>query len=186
MAEAAYSEALGAHTEVVDHAGEGAHLEPAALGLTPGAWVALSMLVLIGIAIWKKVPGMITSGLDSNIAQIKKQLDEAKALRSEAESLRKEYADKISNAERDAAEMIENARREADAIIAKAEVDTTEVMARREKMAADKIAAAERAAIAELRAKAAMAATAAARALIARNYSAEADKAFVNQAISEI
>ncbi len=161
------------------------HAEPMAFGfVTPGMWVALAMSVLIGIMVWKKVPTLITSGLDSSIAQIRKQLDEAKALRAEAEALRQEYADKIAGAEKDAATMLEHARHEADAIVAKAEADTTTMIARREKMAEDKIAGAERAAVGELRAQAAEAATSAARSLIAAGHGAKADKALVDEAIA--
>lgn len=162
----------------------GAHAQPVAFGfINPGMWVALAMTSLILLLVWKKVPGLITSGLDSSIADIRKQLDEAKALRAEAEVLRKEYADKIAGAEKDAAEMLAHAKSEADAIIAKAETDTTALVARREKMAEDKIGAAERGAVSELRAKAAEAATAAARGLIAANHNAKADKALVDEAI---
>ena len=167
-----------------EHAGE--HAEPVALGLAPAAWVALSMAVLIAIAVYLKVPGMLTKGLDAGIAEIRKHLDEAKALRAEAEALRKEYADKIANAEKDVVAMIEHARHEAEAIIAKAEADTADVITRREKMAEDKIAAAELSAVSELRAKAANAAATAARGLIAKNHDAKADKALVDQAISDI
>lgn len=162
------------------------HAEPVALGLNPVAWVALSMAVLIGIAIWKKVPGMLTAGLDASIAEIRKQLDEAKTLRAEAEKLRAEYAGKIANAEKDAAAMLDHAKHEADAIVAKAEADATATIGRREKMAEDKIAAAERGAVAELQARAAAAAAEAARSLIARNHTAQADKALVDQAIGGI
>ena len=58
---------------------------------------------------------MLVGGLDAKIAEIRQQLDEAKALRSAAEALRKEYADKIAGAEKDAAAMIEHARTEAEA-----------------------------------------------------------------------
>ncbi|MEJ5978410.1 hypothetical protein WG901_17285 [Novosphingobium sp. PS1R-30] len=168
-----------------EHAG--AHAEPAAFGLIgPGLWVALAMTVLILIALFLGVPKMLTSGLDSGIAEIKKQLDEAKVLRAEAEALRKEYADKIANAEKDAAAMLEHAKHEAEAIVAKAEADTTAVIGRREKMAEDKIAAAERGAVAELRARAADAAAVAAKGLIAKNHGAAADKALVDQAIGAI
>lgn len=162
------------------------HAEPSFHGISPGMWVALAMLTLLIVMVWKKVPGLITSGLDNSIAQIRKQLDEAKALRAEAEALRKEYADKIAGAEKDAAAMIDHARHEADAIIAKAEADTTALIARREKMAEDKIAAAERGAVEDLRAKAAAAATQAARKLIAEKHGADADKALVDQAIATI
>ncbi|MFA7601523.1 MAG: hypothetical protein WCY29_00825 [Novosphingobium sp.] len=167
-----------------EHAG--GHDGPSAFGVGPATWVALSMTVLILVALRMGVPKMVTSGLDASIAEIRKQLDEAKALRAEAEALRKEYADKIANAEKDAAAMLEHARNEAEALVARAETDTAAVIARREKMAEDKIAAAERGAVAELRAKAADAAATAARDLIARNHGAAADKALVDQAIGAI
>ncbi len=186
MAEPAAHE-MTATTEVPHDAHGGEHAGPVAFGFVgPAAWVALAMLVLILVALWKKVPGMIAGGLDNGIADIRKQLDEAKALRAEAEALRQEYATKIANAEKDAAAMIEHARHEADAIVAKAEADTTAMIARREKMAEDKIAAAERGAIADLRTRAAQAAAVAARGLIAKNHGAAADKALVDQAIGSI
>jgi|GEM_PF-1424756 len=122
----------------------------------------------------------------SKIAEIKAQLEEAKILRTEAEALRKEYADKIAGAEKDAAALIEHARHEAETIVAKAQADTTDVIARREKMAQDKIGAVERAAVTELRQQAAAAAAAAASGLIRANHSAGADKALVDQAIAGI
>ena len=160
--------------------------EPSALGLSPGAWVALSMTVLIVVALLLKVPAMLTGMLDAGISDIKRQLDEAKQLRAEAEALRQEYATKIAGAEKDAAAMLAHAKTEAEAIIAKAEADTTVVIARREQMASDKIAAAERSAVSELRAKAADAATAAARGLISANHKAKSDKALIDEAIAGI
>lgn len=160
---------------------------PAAFGLIgPAAWVSLAFLVLIAIAIWKKVPGVIAGGLDSKIAEIRKQLEEAKVLRAEAEALRKEYADKIANAEKDAAAMVEHARSEAELIVAKAQADTEAMIVRRKKMAEDKIAAAERGAVDELRAKAAAAAALAAKRLIAEKHDAQADRKLVDQSISGI
>lgn len=169
------------------HASVEHHAEPMLLGFAPpAAVVSSSMIVLLLIALWKGVPKAIGRGLDSRIADIKAQLEEAKVLRAEAEALRKEYADKIANAEKDAAAMIEHARHEAGAIVAKAEADTAEVIARRERMAQDKIGAAELAAVSELRAQAAAASTAAAQKLIRANHGADADSVLVNQAIAGI
>lgn len=176
MPEATAAEATHASVE---------HAEPLFLGFAPPvAVVSTSMIVLLAIAVWKGAPKMLTGGLDAKIAEIKAQLEEAKTLRAQAEALRKEYADKIAGAEKDAAAMIEHARHEAEAIIAKAEQDTAEVIVRREKMAHDKIAAAELAAVTGLRNQAAAAAAAAAGTLIAANHSASADKALVDQAIA--
>ena len=51
-----------AHTEVP--AGAEHHAEPAVLGLDASMWVALSMLVVIALMIWKKVPSAIGKSLD--------------------------------------------------------------------------------------------------------------------------
>lgn len=184
MLDLALLAAAAGHGAAAEH-GAG-HAEPVAFGLTPSMWVAASMATLILIALKLGVPKMLTGMLDKSIAEIRKQLDEAKALRAEAEALRKEYADKIANAEKDAAEMLDHARHEADAIVAKASADAKTTIARREKMAQDKIAAAERGAVDELRAKAAEAAAAAAASLIADNHGAKADKVLVDDAIGSI
>ena len=165
----------------------GEHLEPSLLGLEPYQWVSISMAVLLLIAfLFAKVHKVIAGGLDNKIKAIRDNLAEAKELRAEAETLRDEYAAKIAGAEKDAEAMLDNARREADGIVAKAEEDTVAMVARRERMAQDKIAAAERQAVAELRAKAADASTAAAAKLIAKNHDATADRALADEVIGNL
>lgn len=159
---------------------------PSAFGLEDYQWVSLSMGVLIAIILWQKVPGMITGGLDGKIAEIKKQLDEAKALRTEAETLRDEYAAKIAGAEQDAAAMVDGAMKEADAILAKAEADSEKMVERRQKMAEDKIAAAEREALDSVRTRAAEAAAVASRSLIAAKHDSEADSKLADEVISSL
>lgn len=167
-------------------AGEAEHSGPAAFGIQDYQWVSLAMLVLIGVFIWKKVPGLITGGLDKKIAEIKQQLDEARSLRAEAETLRDEYAAKIASAEQDAEKMMEGAAREADAILKKAEADAKTMVARRKRMAEDKIAAAEREAVAGVKAKAVEAAAAASRGLIAERHSSAADAKLADEVISSL
>lgn len=175
--------AAGAAHEAAHGAAE---VEPSALGLAPGAWVALSMAVLIAIALFLKVPKAITGGLDKGIAEIRHQLDEAKALRAEAEALRDEYARKAAAAEGDIAAMRASAERNAAEIVEKAKADAAAMIARHQASAAEKIAAAERGAVAELRAKAASAATAAARELIAEKHGEDADRKLADEIISSI
>lgn len=159
---------------------------PTAFGVDSYQWVSLAMLILLGVFVWKKVPGLLLGGLDGKIDEIKKQLDEAKDLRAEAEKLRDEYAAKIAGAEKDAQGMMEGAQREADAILAKAEADSEAMVARRKRMAEDKIAAAERDAVAGVRATAVDAASAASRALIADKHNADADKTLADEVISSL
>jgi F-type H+-transporting ATPase subunit b len=165
-------------------AGESEHVEATALGLNPGGWVALSMIVVIALLIWKGAPKAIGRSLDKKIASIRQQLDEAAQLRAEAEALRAEYQAKAAGTEREVAAILAHAHAEAAGILAKAKDDTELLVQRRARMAEDKIAAAERSAVAEVRAKAADAAARAAAALIAERHDAESDKALVDKAIA--
>ncbi len=169
-----------AHTEVAEHA------VPTALGLDPTGWVALSMIAVFGIMLWKKVPAMIGAILDKQIAGIKQQLDAASKLRAEAEALKAEYEAKAKSAASDAEAMKAAASKEAEEIVAQARVDVTALIARRTKMAEDKIAAAERAAIADVRTRAASIAAAAASQLIASGHDAKADKPLIDATIARL
>jgi len=172
-----------AHTE----APAGGHeAGPNAFGLTPPWFIAAAMIVVIAILIWKKVPAAVGKALDKKIAQIRDQIDEAAALRQEAEELKREYEAKAASADADAAAMLERAKAEAAVIVAKAEEDAKALVERRKAMAETKIAAEERAAIDELRAVAAKAATAAAAKLIADRNDAKTDQALVDHAIAEL
>lgn len=177
------TDSVQARTETVD-GGEAIPAAPELFGMEPFQIVALAMAVLILIMLWKRVPGMVTRGIDGKIAAIKQQLDEAKALRAEAEELRAEYAAKIAGAEKDAEAMLANAQTEADDILAKAEADGKAMVARRERMATDKIAAAEREALESVRNKAVAAATAASRKLIAEKHGEDADRALADKVIA--
>lgn len=177
---------LAVAAEAAGHVEAAAHAEPSALGLKAYNWVAVAMMVLVLVFVWKKVPGMITGGLDKKIAEIRDQLSEAKSLREEAEKLRDEYAAKIANAEKDAEAMVEGAQREADAILTKAEADSKAMVERRKRMAEDKIAAAEREAVEDVRDSAIAAATAASRKLIAERHDATADSKLADDVISSL
>ena len=165
--------------------GAAKHIEPSLLGLEPYQWVSVAMLLLLLIAFFgAKVHKTIAGGLDSRIAAIREQLDEAKRLRSEAELLRDEYAAKIAAAEGDAEAMIEGAQVEADAILAKAEADSKAMVDRRKRMAEDSIAAAEREAIQDVRNRAARAAARASERIIAQQHDAAADRALADRVIA--
>ena len=175
----------GEHAATTEAAeGHGPVAEPTALGLDATAWVALAMLAVIAIMLWKKVPAAIGRALDKKIAGIREQLDEATRLRTEAEALRAEYEAKAAAAGAEAEAMLGRARHEADMIVQQAKTDAAALVERRTRMAEDKIAAAERSAIQEVRAKAATAAAAAAAKLIAEQHDAAADKAMVDRTIA--
>ena len=160
--------------------------EPSFLGLTAPWFIALAMIAVIGVMIWKRVPGAIGKALDDKIKLIRDQLAEAEDLRKEAEALKKEYEKKSKSADKDAAALLERAKHEAEEIVAKAKTDAEALIDRRTRMAEDKIAAEERSAIDQLRATAADAASKAAARLIAERHDAASDGKLVDQAIKEI
>ena len=144
------------------------HADPSIGGIIHAPFiVAASMTVVLGIMLWKKVPGAIGKSLDKKIAAIRDQLAEAEALRKEAEALKAEYEKKAKESAKDAKAMLARAEADAEAIVAKASEDAAALVERRKAMAEAKIAAEERAALAEIKASVATAAAAAAASLIA-------------------
>jgi F-type H+-transporting ATPase subunit b len=161
--------------------------EPALLGFATAPWIVALSMICVLVIIWK-AGGFraLISGLDSKIATIRKQLDEAKALRAEAEALLADAKAKQAAAHQDAAGILAHAKVEADQLVAQAKIDAETLIERRGKMAEDKIAAAERSAIAEVRAKAAAASAAAAAKIIAERHDTVSDKALIERTIASL
>ena len=165
------------------HGGE--HAEAKLLGLGAEGWVYVGITIFFLIAIFKfKAHKQIIAGLDAQIADTRRSLDEALAIRKEAEALLTSAKAQQAASAKEATGIIAHASHEAEAIIAKAQTDTADLIKRREKMAQDKIAAAERSAIDALRAQTAGAAAGAAQALISATHDAKADKGLVDEAIA--
>lgn len=170
-----------AHTEVAEHHG------PTNLGLDAEGWVYVGLTIFFLLAIFvAKAPRKIAAILDQRIADTRRQLDEAKALRAEAEALLTEAKATQKAASSDAANIVKHAEAEAAALVKKAEADAEALIKRRRQMADDKIAAAERQAVEGVRQAAADAATKAARAVIGSKLTAAKGKALIDQAIEDI
>lgn len=187
MAEATHTEhavTTEAHTEAAGSAEH--HVEPTAFGIAPSGFVALAMLTVFAIMLWKRVPALIAAALDKKIAGIRDQLDTASKLRDEAASLKAEYEAKAKAADEELATLKIAAEKQAADVVAKAKADAAQLIARHKALSEAKIAAAERAAIDELRAKVASAAAVAAGKLIADQHGAEADRKLADQIIAGI
>lgn len=161
--------------------------EPALLGLTAEGWVYVGLTIFILLALTVgKGPKKIAEMLDARIAETRRQLDEARAIRAEAEALLAKAKAQQAASAGDAQAIIAHAEQEAADLIEQAEKEAADLTARRLRMAEDKIAAAERSAVAEVRAQAADAAIRAASALIAERHDSKADKALVDSTIAGI
>ena len=148
----------------------GDHAEPLLLGLGAESWVYVSISIFLILAVvLGKLPQRIAGALDARIAAVKRQLDEAKAVRAEAEALLKEAMASREAATRDAEAIVARAHGEAAELVAASQKAAELTIERRTAAAEAKIAAAERAAEADLRADVARRVTAAAATLIAAN-----------------
>ncbi len=132
----------------------------------PTFWVLISLLIFIGILLWAKVPKLGANALDSRAAAIAKELEDARRMREEAQALLVQMQQRRQDAEAEAETLVAQARAEAARLRAEAGAALEERVARRAKMAEDKIARAEQQAEADVRAAAADLAVNAAEALI--------------------
>ncbi len=153
---------------------------------TPEFWVAAAFVVFIGLLFYYGVPGLMTKALDARADNIRKELDEARRLREEAQNLLADYQRKAREAEEEANVIIEQARRESEAVAAETRQSLQESVARRTRQAEEKIARAEVQALDEVRAAAVDAAMAAAeRVLRAKLTGSQADQ-LVDQSIQDL
>jgi F-type H+-transporting ATPase subunit b len=109
----------------------------------------------------------VIAALDKRSGKIREELDEARRLKEEAMALLAQYQRKRAEAENEAASIVTGARAEAERLSAEAKVKAEEFVARRTRMAEQKIAQAEAQAVADVRAAAADAAVAAAEKILA-------------------
>ena len=93
--------------------------------------VLVSFLIFIGILFYFKVPAMIGGLLDKRAATIKSELEEARALREEAQTLLASYERKQKEVQEQADRIVAQARDEANASAAQAKEDLKASIARR-------------------------------------------------------
>ncbi|MCX2695825.1 F0F1 ATP synthase subunit B [Ochrobactrum chromiisoli] len=130
-------------------------------------WALVALILFIALIVYLKVPGMIGRSLDERAENIKKELEEARTLREEAQQLLAEYHRKRKEAEKEAGDIVAAAEREAKALLEDAKRATEEYVVRRNKLAEQKIATAETDAINAVRASAVDLAIAAAGKIVA-------------------
>ncbi len=152
----------------------------------PTFWVAGSFVVFVGGLLYKGVHKKVVEGLDEKLDAIRAQIDEAKALRVEAEDMVIEYQRKQRDAEQEAADMVTQAKEDAKIMAETAKADLADLMRRRERSAEEKIAQAEANAIKEVKAAAVTVAVEAATSVLAGSMKGKAGAALVDDAIAEV
>ena len=148
-------------------------------------WVAISFGVFV-VLVWKKAGSAISAALDKRTEDIRKNLDEAKALREEAQVELQKYQRLQREASDQAAAIISNAEKAAFQIEENAKVSAEASITRRKDQAESKIKALESEAMAEIRNRAAELATAAAASIISDNMDKAASNKLLKSDIASI
>ena len=153
---------------------------------TPEFWSAVAFFLFIGLLVYYKVPSQAAKWLDDRADAIRRELDEARRLREEAQQLLADYQIKSREAAEEAKVIIEQARREAEALGAETRKALKETLERRTKLAEDKIARAEAQALGEVRSAAVDAAIAAAERILKTKISAKTGANLIDQSIRDL
>ena len=148
--------------------------------------VLLAFLLFIGILLYFKVPTLISGMLDKRADGIKSELDEARALREEAQTLLASYERKQKEVQEQADRIIAHAKSEANEAADQAKEDIKASIKRRLKAAEDQIASAETSAIREVRDEAVRIAIGAAKDVVAKNITAADGNKLIDEAISDV
>lgn len=148
--------------------------------------VAIAFVIFVLVLLYVGVPRIVGKLLDDRAAQIKSNIDEARGLREEAQSLLASYERKQKDVQAQAERIISTAREEAQTAAVEAKAELERSIARRLAAAEDQIASAEQSAMNEVRNKAVNVAVAAAREVIAGKLSAKDAGSLIDDAIADV
>jgi len=148
--------------------------------------VLIAFLLFIGVLVYYKVPGLVGRKLDERAEGIKSDLDEARAIREEAQSLLTSFERKQKDVQAQADRIVSQARDEANEAAKEAKEDIGKSVERRMKAAEDQLASAEARAVRDIRDQAVSVAVAAARDVIAKQMTTEDRNASIDAAIDEV
>lgn len=148
--------------------------------------VAIGFLIFLAVLGYYKVPSLILGKLDERAVKIKADLDEAKALREEAQALLASFERKQKEVAQQAEDIVAMAKLDAEKAAAAAKEDIQRSVARRVQTATEQIAAAEKAAVRQIKDRAVNVAVAAAADVIRDRIRPEDAAALVESSIATV
>ncbi|MGB3244086.1 MAG: F0F1 ATP synthase subunit B [Sulfitobacter sp.] len=148
--------------------------------------VLIAFLLFVGIVIYLKVPSLIMGMLDKRADGIRTELDEARALREEAQTLLASYERKQKEVQEQADRIVAAAKEEATVAGKQARVDLAKSLERRMHAAEEQIGSAQAAAVKEVRDQAVVIAVAAAREVVAKQMTAADGNSLIDDAIAQV
>lgn len=148
--------------------------------------VLLAFILFIGVLIYFKVPGLLGGMLDKRAEGIQSELDEARALREEAQTILASYERKQKEVQEQASRIVAAAQEDASMAAEKAKDDLKKSIARRLAAAEEQIESAQASAVKEVRDQAIVIAVAAAKDVIAKQMTAADGNKLIDDAIAQV
>jgi len=148
--------------------------------------VTISFILFIGVLFYYKVPGMIGAQLDKRSDGIRSELDEARSLREEAQSVLASYERKHKEVKDQADRIVANAKAEAATAADQAREELKQSITRRLAAAEEQIESAQASAVKEVRDQAIGIAVAAANQVIAKQMTAADGNKLIDAAIADV
>ena len=149
-------------------------------------WVAVAFVAFLAILVYYKVPKLLAKALDDRADAIRKELDQARRLREEAQTLLADYQKRHRNVGQEAEAIVDLARREAEAFAQETRASLKDTLERRTRLAEDKSARAEAQAVDEVRASAIDVAVAAAERILREKMAGSGGAALIDQSIRDL
>jgi len=149
---------------------------------SPEFWVAVAFVIFVAAAA-RPLSRQIVAALDARGGRIRDEIEEAQALREEAQKLLADSKRKQRDAIKESEEILAHAKVEAKRLREQAKADLDAALQRREQSAMDKIAQAEANALRDVRDRAVEIALSATAGLIAANLDDKKHAAIVDQSI---
>lgn len=148
--------------------------------------VLLAFILFVAILVYFKVPPMLMKMLDDRSASIESDLNEAKALREEAQTLLASYERKQKDVQVQAERIVENARAEAERAAETAKEDIRASVARRIAGAEEQLRGARADAERAVKHQAVNTAVVAARKVVAEQMTAQNANKLIDDAIGTV
>lgn len=148
--------------------------------------VLIAFLIFVGVLLYFKVPAKVGEMLDGRSNAIKAELDEAKALREEAQALLASYERKQKDVQAQADRIVASAKEEAANAATAAKDDIAASITRRLAAAGEQIASAEAGAVKAVKDQAVTVAIGAAQDVIAKQMDAKTSNALIADAIATV
>lgn len=148
--------------------------------------VLMAFILFILVLVKFKVPGLLGGMLDKRADGIQTELDEARALREEAQTILASYERKQKEVQEQADRIVEHAKSEAANAAELAKEDLKSSIARRLATAQDQIQSAQDSAVKEVRDQAITIAIGAAKDVIAKQMTAAQGNKLIDNAIADV